>query len=445
MTLSAAGTQQQQKQERRRRIAVIGGGWAGLAAAVQSCSNGHAVTVFEMAPQFGGRARRVVAGDYLFDNGQHILLGAYTQTLALLDRVGVDASRCIQRLPLRLRHADGSGLALPAGAPVNAFVRGVLAIEGWTWRERLALLRAAAGWAGRGFRCNPALSVAALTAALPRRVIDELIDPLCVAALNTPARDASASVFLRVLHDALFAGPGGSDLLLPRVDLSALWPDAAERFLRGHGATCHLASRVMSLAQQGAGWNVDAQPFDAVVMATTATEAARLAEPHAAAWAGRTARLRHEPIVTVLAQGFGARLPEPMLALRPGPEAPAQFVFDLGRLRGMDGVLAFVVSGAAGWVARGLDATAAAVLRQAGDALPAQAPAGLALLRVYAEKRATFSCTPGLDRPPAAVAPGLVAAGDYVDGPYPATLEGAMRSGLRAAELVAQTAAPTKS
>ncbi len=126
-----------------------------------------------------------------------------------------------------------------------------------------------------------------------------------------------------------------------------------------------------------------------------------------------------------------------MLALRCGADAPAQFVFDLGRLRGLDGVLALVASGAAGWVERGAEATAAAALRQASDTLAPFAPAGLALLHVVAEKRATFACTPALDRPGGTIAEGLYAAGDYVAGPYPATLEGAVRSGVAAAGLAA--------
>ena len=107
----------------------------------------------------------------------------------------------------------------------------MLARRGWPWRERLALLVAAAGWARRAFRCDEHLTVGQLTAGLPATVRADLIDPLCIAALNTPAPHASASVFLRVLHDALFAGAGSADLLLPRVDLGALWPEAATAWL----------------------------------------------------------------------------------------------------------------------------------------------------------------------------------------------------------------------
>ena len=419
----------------RRRVAVVGAGWAGLAAAVEAACLGHAPTLFEMAPRPGGRARRVDHGGLALDNGQHILLGACTETLRLLALVGVDIERAFERLPLALVYPDGGGLALSGGPAAAAFARAVLGQRAWPWRERLLLLAAAAGWSATGFRCDERLTVAALTAWLPARVREELIDPLTVAALNTPADLASASVFLRLLRDALFAGRGASDLLLPRVDLSALWPDAALRFLAERGTACRLAARVGALHPlAGGGWTVDGEAFDAVVLAAGAAESARLAAPHAPAWAACAAALRHEPIVTVTLDCPGARLPRPMLALRSGPRAPAQFVFDLGRLRGFEGVLAFVVSGAGEWVARGLDAVAEATVRQARGALGAFLPGEISVRRTLAEKRATFLCAPALARPAASIANHLLAAGDHVAGPYPATLEGAMRSGVAAAQ-----------
>ena len=446
---------------RARRTAVVGGGWAGLAAAVEAAGRGDAVTLFEMAPSLGGRARRLPepVGGLRVDNGQHILIGAYAETLRLLARVGVAERDALHRAPLQLTDLHGHGLRLPPGAALPAFVRGVLAARGWSLAERAALLAAAAGWALRGFRCDPSLSVAQLSARLPESLRRGLIEPLCVAALNTPAEQASAQVFLRVLRDALFAGPGAADLLLPRVDLGALFPDAAAAWLAARGARLRPGLRVQALRRDADAWRIataraerggadpaaahdgalDPEPYDRVLLASSATEAARLVEPHAPDWSALARGLRHEPIVTVLLRSDGTRLPAPMLALDSGADAPAQFVFDLGRLRdarvepAADGVLAFVISGAAQCIERGLEATARQVQAQARAQLGALLRGEPALLRVLSEKRATFLCTPGLRRPPAAVAPGLVAAGDYVDGPYPATLEAAVRSGIAAA------------
>jgi hypothetical protein len=181
---------------------------------------------------------------------------------------------------------------------------------------------------------------------------------------------------------------------------------------------------------------VDGEGFDAVVLACTALEAARLTATIAPAWSAQAGAFRYEPIVTVYLQCDGARLPAPMMALRAdATSAPAQFVFDHGALGGAAGRMAFVISGAAGWVERGQEATVQAVLDQAKTAFPAGTwPTPPRLLRLISERRATFRCTPGLDRPAAAIAPGLLAAGDYLQGPYPATLEGAVRAGQTAAE-----------
>ena len=415
-------------------MAVVGAGWAGIAAAVHARRAGHAVQVFEMAPQPGGRARSVQAADVALDNGQHILIGAYSATLELMRLVDADPARLLRRLPLALQYPDGRGLRLRAGAPAPAFVRAVLARRDWGWRARLSLLAHAARWAARGFRCAHQLSVAELCRGLPSAVQAELIEPLCVAALNTPAGQASGLVFLRVLRDALFSGPGAADLLLPAAPLGALLPEPAAAWFDAHGVRLHRGARVSRLQTDAAGWRVDGETFDAVLLACSATEAARLCQRIAPEWARQAAMLRYEPIVTVYLRCRGARLALPMTALHAAADAPAQFVFDLGALGGADGVFAFVISGARPWVERGLQATAEAVRAQAQAAFaPATWPAPPTLLHVAAEKRATFQCTPGLQRPPARIAAGLWAAGDYVAGPYPATLEGAVRSGRQAA------------
>ena len=419
------------------KLAVVGGGWAGLAAAVRATEAGHKVVLLEMAPQLGGRARGVEFDGMTLDNGQHILIGAYQRTLALMRTVGADIDQLLDRRPLELRYADGRGLRMPAGPPWLAFGRAVLGCRGWSARDRIALISAAAGWALAGFRCAPQLTVAELCRKLPPAVRQLLIDPLCVAALNTPASEASAAVLLRVLRDALFGGPGSADLMLPRRPLSAVLPQPAAQWLDRNGAEVRLHCRAQQLMPAGPRWQIDGEEFDRVILACSAGEAGRLTLDLAPAWAQRAQALRYEPIVTVYLRCPDARLPAPMTALIDGPLAPAQFAFDHGALGATQGLFAFVVSGARDWVERGLPATAQAVLRQAGAAFsPGTWPSAPTLVHALAEKRATFRCTPGLDRPPAQVAPGLTAAGDYIAGPYPATLEGAVRAG-EAATLLA--------
>ena len=154
----------------RLSLAVVGGGWAGLAAAVRATEAGHAVTLFEMAGALGGRAREVKVHGMALDNGQHILIGAYQRTLALMHTVGTDIAASFDRRPLELRYPDGRGLRLPRGPAWLGFGWAVWRCQGWILRDRLALVRAAAGWALKGFHCAPGLTVHALCADLPPAV-----------------------------------------------------------------------------------------------------------------------------------------------------------------------------------------------------------------------------------------------------------------------------------
>lgn len=412
------------------KLALVGAGWAGLACAVHAVRAGHDVTVFEAARTAGGRARRVDAsGGLALDNGQHILIGAYSATLALMRELGVQPEAGMLRTPLQLRFADGGGLALPRlPAPLDLVV-GILGAQGWIWRDKSSLLRTALAWRAARFQCESHTTVADLCTSLTPRVTKELIEPLCVSALNTPVAQSSGQVFLRVLHDALFAERGGADLLLPRVDLGRLLPDAAADWLVQKGAQVRLGQRVQTLAHDAAGWQLDGERFDQVILAAPPWESARLVRESgigAASWVAAAEGLRYEAIATVYAQGAKRVLQAPMVALRNGPQAPAQFVFDRSLLGGPQGLLAFVVSAST----LGREQLQDEVLAQAASQLKEDK---LQVVQTVVEKRATFACTPGLVRPPMQVAPGLLACGDYVEGPYPATLEGAIRSGCAAA------------
>ena len=423
------------------KVAVVGAGWAGMAAAVTATQCGHHTTVFEAARAVGGRARALNGTmpdgtPVVLDNGQHILIGAYSQTLKLMRTVGVDPQATLLRLPLTLLFPDGDGLALPDWpSPLDALA-GIARAKGWTWADKWSLLRAATGWQLGGFACAPETSVADLCRTLTPTVLATMIDPLCVSALNTPAARASGQVFLTVLRDSLFGGRGSSNLLLPRADLATLFPQAAANWLQTQGGVVQLGTRVEQITPHANGWLVNNQSFDAILWATASSNAAlSIAEsarnaPKTIAnamqtWATTAQALQFEAIATVYAHAASARLSQPMLALRSDATHPAQFVFDRGQLGGPMGLLAFVVSASEG----DRDTLQTRILAQA------QAQLGLALmpLQTVVEKRATFACTPGLVRPTQAVAPGLWACGDYVDGPYPATLEGAVRSGIDAA------------
>jgi squalene-associated FAD-dependent desaturase len=435
-------------------IAVIGGGWAGCAAAVTLTKAGKRVSLFEAGRTLGGRARRVDLDGRTLDNGQHILLGAYRSTLSLMKTVGIDAERAMLRLPLQMRYpagADGMDFVAPRlPAPWHMLVA-LFRATGLTREDKLALARFSTTARWMGWQLHEDCSVAELLDRFDQtdRLNRLMWTPLCIAALNTPPRRASAQVFLNVLRDSLGARRAASDMLIPRTDLSALFPQQAAAFVesRGGSVTCGQAVAAISVSTPGR-WDVtfkqdtDTQSFDGVVIATAPEAAADLLEGLC-----DTTTLRafsYEPITTCYLQYPAAvRLEQPFFALTDDAELAAwgQFVFDRGQLNGVAadaGLLAVVISAAGDAIAEGHSALAAGVAAQLAQQLGDPQLDTPLWSKVISEKRATFSCTPGLLRPDNTGMPaGLALAGDYVAGDYPATLEAAVRSGVAAAALFA--------
>jgi predicted NAD/FAD-binding protein len=314
-------------------------------------------------------------------------------------------------------------------------------------------------WKRSHFQCSPSATVAELCVGMRPQVMDSFIEPLCISALNTPAQQASGQVFLTVLHDTLQpvlphktpdAGTpdqaaqrpwAGSDLLLPRADLSDLFPNAAARWLQDRGVALRLGERASAPRWVEGQWQVGQERFDAVIWATAPSHAVQALTEYAPEapknvgiylqrWLRPAQNLKHAAIATVYAHAEGLVLPAHMLALPSSPQMPAQFVFDRGQLGGPPGLMAFVVSAALG----SHDAVEEQVLAQGQQQLEhLLGGQRLVAVQTVVEKRATLACTPKLARPPQRIAPGLLACGDYLYAPYPSTLEGAVRSGLMAA------------
>jgi squalene-associated FAD-dependent desaturase len=419
-----------------KQLTIVGAGWAGLAAAVAATQAGWHVELYEAAVTAGGRARSLqqsFCGKPL-DNGQHVLIGAYRDTLSLMRTVGLKPEGLLQRLPLDLRFADGQGLNLPDWPTPLNLLAGLASAQGWSLHDKSSLIQAAWRWQRAQFECEPTWTVAHLCDAsqLSPRVMLQLIEPLCLSALNTPIHEASANVFLRVLQDALLGGAGSSDLLVPRVDLGALLPDGCLDWLNTHGAHIHLGTRLSAEEILELHHNASAQ--NATLLSCPPWEAARLTADIAPNWASQCAELPHTAIATVYLQckdpDFRG-LARPMMALHSEAKAPAQFVFDKGLLSNQPRLLAAVVSACT--TERGL--VAEQVRAQVGDQLGLK---DLEILQTVVEKRATLACTPMLNRPEALVAEGLWACGDYIRGPYPSTLEGAVRSGQQVVAQLSQ-------
>ena len=431
------------------RVAVAGGGYAGMAAAVELAARGAPVTVFEASKQLGGRARRVEHRGAALDNGLHILIGAYRETLRLIRLVNPAHQAALLRFPLEWNiHGEFSFSAPRLPAPLH-LLGGLLRASGLSFAERIAAARFLAAQRLNGFTLERDISVERLLEqhGQSEKLCRVLWRPLCVAALNTPPAIASARVFLNVLRDSLHATREASDLLLARVDLSALFPEPAATYVRRNGGEVLTARRVTAIDPVENGFMVEAggqrQTFSHVICALPPHQvnAFLIGITALSELAAAIERLRYQPIHSVWLQyPESIALPSPMLGFSRGL---IHWIFDREKLCGQRGLIGVVISAEGAHQDLGQDELGARAhfeLRQRLGRLPDPL-----WQRVITEKRATFSCTVGLKRPPQATPlRNFYLAGDYTASDYPATLEAAMRSGIRCAELAAGSRYPRR-
>ena len=426
------------------RVAVVGGGYAGMAAAAELARNAVPVTVFETGRVLGGRARRIEADGRRLDNGLHILLGAYRETLRFIELVREPGEPLgLLRLPLELNiHPAFCLRTAHLPAPLHLF-SGLMRARGLDFGDRFAAARFMAWAQYNRFRLAGDTSVSKLLASKrqPDAVSRFLWNPLCVSALNTPPSQASAQVFLNVLRDSLNGTRADSDLLLPTVDFSALFPERAARYVQAHGGSVRLGVTVDAVRKKDSAFEVtaDGERFTHAILAVSPHRAGALLAHYEelAPIVRMIDQFVYQPIYSVYLQYAPAsRLPFRMGGLE---TRYSQWLFDRGQLCGQDGLIGVVISSAGAHQGLGHDDLARAVHAELVENFP-----GLGEPRwhqVIAEKRASFSCTPGLLRPDNATAVGgLYLAGDYTASEYPATIESAVRSGVRAANLVLQNA-----
>lgn len=428
----------------KKTVAVIGAGWAGCTAAVELADAGMSVSLFESRPVPGGRARRMTADGKMLDNGQHILLGAYQASLSIMKKAGVNLHSAFLRLPLQMRYpaqTDGIVFVAPSlPAPLH-LVWALFRAKGLKTADKMALARfiSAARWMGWQLNADCAVTTLLERFGQTPRLYSLLWRPLCIAALNTVPEQASARIFLNVLHDSIGATRKASDMLIPRQDLSSLFPEKAVTFIRQRKGIFIGNHTVRSLDRTDCGWQVDSQPFDAVVIATPAPMAAALTRRQK-----DTAlfdSLAFEPIHTCY---FGyppaTRLPCPFFALKEdaASENFGQFVFDRGWLNPeWAGILAVVISASSSLEGITRTALEKATARQLAAAFNQPSLATPQWSCTISERQATFACLPALVRPDTKSGiPNLAFAGDYIHSGYPGTLESAVRSGIRAAACI---------
>lgn len=437
----------------KSHIAIIGGGCAGLSAAASLIERGYQVTVFESAMQLGGRARTVaVEADGVLqtlDNGQHILLGAYHDTLGLLKKVGVKEDQAFLRLPLQIKMQSEAGKSvfkfkswrfLPA--PLN-LLAGLIFCKGISFSERINSIKFMRHLQSDNFQitADKPLILFLINHLQSKRLIQYLWEPLCLAALNTPLEKASTRVFLNVLRDTFSGGKHNSDFLLPRMDLSQILVEPVANYIQAKGGTIKLNQRVRYISQNNQGYTLETMheklDFSQVIIATSPASIGKLISklPKLSHIASQIERYEFQPIYTIYLQyPASTRLPEAIHGLT---GSIGQWVFDRGILCGQHNLIAVVVSAEGKHQKLSQDQLAFEVAKELNRAFPSL---GKPLWhKVIAEKRATFACLPKLERPTnRSLMTNLYFAGDYTYADYPATIEGAVRSGLYCANLIGQ-------
>lgn len=437
-------------------VIIVGAGLAGLSAAVRLSDAGAHVLVLEARPTAGGRAgayRDPATGEQV-DNGQHILLGCYRETLAFLQRIG--ASRLLRwQTGLAVTMVDPAGHAStlacpPLPAPWH-LVGGVIAWDALSVGERLSIaglappLRRAQHAIARGTDPGAEASGVSVRTWLDRhgqapRLCEMLWEPLALAALNQSIDRAEASHFLGVLARMFTPDPSDAALVVPARPLDELYVAPAIRFIEEHGGGVRMRApaRVIIEGDRVFGVRVRDERIEAPVVISAVPwfglravfdEVPHVLAPVVEAAARRAA----SPIVTVNLWFDRPVLAGPLVGL---PGRAFQWVFDKSAVFGGGAThLSLVSSGADGIAAMTNERIIATALAELAAAVPEARQGVMRRATAVRERMATFSLAIGEPPRPATrtALPGFLLAGDWIETGLPATIESAVVSGHRAA------------
>ena len=425
-----------------QRIGVVGGGLAGIAAALTAADAGAQVVLFERRRTLGGLTTSIERNGRWFDNGQHVFLRCCTAYLAFLERIGgTDQVRLQRRLDVMVLAPGGVRASIRrTSLPAPLHLAASLArYRHLSVRERLRL--AAPVLALRRLNLDdPSLDLVAFGDWLAARgqsprAVERLWDLIVRPTVNTPAADASLALAAKVFREGLLDRADAGDIGWSLVPLAHLHGDTALRALAASGVEVRLATQVDEVASVANGVALTSPS------ATTTVDAAIIAVPPTAASTfgllrdDVTDRLGSQPIVNVHLL-LDRRVTD--LELFAAVDSPIQFVFDRTASSGVTEGQCLVVSLSAAdeEFSRGSSELVATMLRALGELLPAARSARLLDAVVTRERAATFRGTPGSGamRPSAATTvSGVFLAGAWCATGWPATMEGAVRSGNAAA------------
>jgi squalene-associated FAD-dependent desaturase len=441
-------------------VIVIGGGVAGLAAGTCLADRGARVIVMEARPHLGGRASSYVdpATGETVDNGQHVLMGCYRETFAFLRRIGA-MSRVRVQPSLAVPSIDTAGghsvLSCPPLPAPWHLLGGVIEWDALGWLDRLSVLRLGGPvrteqrrlrGATRLMACSPEETVEnwLVRNGQTARLREMLWDPLALAALNQPPREAAAPTFVRVLAEMFGPDPQAASIAFPAVPLDAMYAAPARDHIEAHGGQAMTNALARVIVESGRAVGARARGGREVRAAAVVSAVPWFAvrslfddvPPALRQMVSDAGRMASCPIVTVNLWFDCRVLATPFVGL---PGRTMQWAFDRGAITDSSlSHVSLVSSGAAAVAGLTHDAAVNLALRELRDALPRARSAVVKRASVVRERRATFSLAPGQPgRPPADTGlAGFSLAGDWTDTGLPGTIESAAMSGHRAAEAV---------
>ena len=422
-------------------IVIVGGGWSGLAAAITCIQQGQSVHLVDSAKQLGGRARNVSWDGNTIDNGQHLMIGAYERMLAMMTSIGIDTAQAFQRqaMDLSIYDTDYPPLRLSSKAylpwPLSVAWNLVVTV-GISGLIQISKLQSDI----KRILSSKDITVSEwlLSTGQSPRLIKQLWEPLCLATLNTPIKEASAQMLAIVLRDSLGKGKSAADTLIPRQPLGDVFPNRARDYIHQHGGKITLSTKVKSITVKNnklcAVETNDSVHLEAkaVIIATNTSQAFSLLSPDYSI----DAPVEY-PICTVYLQyAAEVRLKAPMLGMS---GTISQWLFD--RSEQTPGLIAVVISGPGKHEKLTKEALTTLVCREVHQLFP-EMPEHSNHAFVIREKRATFASSVDIEskRPQHQTGiAGVWLAGDFVANNYPATLEGAIRNGENCAKQLLAT------
>ena len=425
------------------RVAVVGGGLAGISAALACADGGAQVTLLESRGWLGGATFSVERDGLVLDNGQHVFLRCCTAYRDFLDRLGVSSDATLQqRLDIVVLAPGGRASRLRRdGLPAPfQLARSIAGFGPLRRRDRVRL--GPAILALRRLRLDdPSLDGTTFASWLADHgqspeSIAALWDLIALPTVNLPAREASLALAAKVFKTGLLEETDAADVGYSRVPLRQLHGEAATKALAAAGVETHLRAKVGAIGTAGrVAWQGGSVDADAVIVAVPHEDAIELLPPGALPAGVDLSRLGASPILN-LHVVYDRRVTEHAFAA--GVYSPVQWVFDRTESSGLrDGqCLAVSLSGALAYADRSVEELRAEFVPALADLFPDARAAEVVSFFVTREPRATFCGVPGTaaHRPgPRTLLPGLFLAGAWTDTGWPATMEGAVRSGVAAA------------